>query len=218
MRFHEPLLLPFVSIAAGIAIASRQNIPLREAGAAGAAMAVLALAGYLAGSRRLAFVTCLGGLVFAGIAIVASRQPPARPRLTVRDNVPAIFEGCVVDPALVAADRERFTVELAPGARAQVSLSARSVPGNPTGIFPDLPYGTHMEFQGKVRQPHNYDDPGTFDSVNYLARQQIYWTAAGDASNVHVLPGKCGNPLIGFIFAIRSAALNRLDHLYADDD
>ena len=219
MRFHEPLLLPFASVAAGVAIAGKQPIPLRNACLAAAAVATLALIGYFTrdkarhdriGARPIAFVACLGALFFAGMAIVAARPPHAPPRLSVRDNVPAIFEGCVVDPALVAADRERFTVELAPRARAQVSLSSRAT-------FPDLPYGTHLEFQGKVRQTHNYNDPGTFDSVHYLARQQIYWTAAGDAANVHVLPGHCGNPITGFIFAIRSAALNRLDGLYAND-
>jgi competence protein ComEC len=211
VRFHEPLLLPLVSIAAGVAIASRQSTPLGEGCLAGVAMAALAVAGYFAGSRRLAFVTCMGALVFGGFAIVASHAPAAPPRLSVPDNATAIFEGCVVDPALVAADREHFTVELAPHARAQVSLSARD------GLFPNLPYGTHLEFQGKVRQSHNYNDPGAFDAVHYLARQHIYWTAAGDASNVHVLSGKCGNRVAGFIFAIRSAALNRLDRLYAND-
>jgi competence protein ComEC len=210
VRFHEPLLLPFASVATGVAIGAEQSIPLREACLAAAAMAALALIGHCAKSRRIARTTGLGALVFAGIAIVAARPPHAPPRLSVPDNVPAIFEGCVVDPALMATDRERFTIELAPGARAQVSLTSR-------GIFPNLPYGTHLEFQGKVRRTHNYNDPGTFDAVHYLARQQIYWTAAGDAANVHVLAGRCGNRLTGFIFAIRSAALNRLDWLYADD-
>jgi competence protein ComEC len=211
VRFHEPLLLPFASVAVGVAITAEQPIPLREACLAGAAIALLAVVAWFAGSRRLAFAACLGALVFAGMAIVAAHRPHLPPKLSVRDNVPAIFEGCVVDPALVAADREHFTVELAPHARAQVSLSARA------GLFPVLPYGTHLEFQGKVRQPHNYNDPGTFDAVHYLARQQIYWTAAGDASNVRVLSGGCGNRVAAFIFAIRSAALNRLDRLYAND-
>jgi competence protein ComEC len=212
VRLHEPLLLPFASVAAGVAIQSTQPVPLREACLAVAAMAVLALTGYFAGSsRRIAWACSLAGLIFAGMALVAARPQHAPPRLSVRDNVPAIFEGCVVDPALVATDRERFTVELAPRARAQVSLSSRAA------LFPDLPYGTHLEFQGKVRQPHNYNDPGAFDAVHYLARQQIYWTASGDASNVRILAGRCGNRLAGAIFAIRSAALNRLDRLYAND-
>jgi competence protein ComEC len=227
VRFHEPLLLPFASVAAGVAIAAKEPIPLRDAYLAGAAMAALALIAYftqhttgqkqIESRRRIAFAACLGALMFAGMAIVAARPPHAPPQLSVNDNVPAIFAGCVVDPALVAADRERFTVELAPRARVQVSLSARATPANPAGQFPALPYGTNVEFQGKVRRTHNYNDPGAFDAVHYLARQRIYWTAASDASSVHVLSGRCGNPITGFIFAIRSGALNRLDRLYAND-
>ena len=231
MRLHEPLLLPFVSVAAGVAIATKQQIPLREACLAGAAMVMLALISHFTRDKvdqdkscghRITFAASLAALVFAGMAIVAARPPQAPPKLSVRDNVPAIFEGCVVAPALVAADRERFTIELAPRARAQVSLSSRPAvsdanPSLSTGLFPDLPYGTHLEFQGKVRQTHNYNDAGAFDAVHYLARQKIYWAAAGDASNVHVLSGRCGNRIAGFIFAIRSTALNRLDQLYAND-
>jgi competence protein ComEC len=183
-------------------------------------MFVLAGIGYLtrkAGERRVAFAACLGALTFAGIAIVAGRPVRLPPKLSVRDNVPALFDGCVVDPALVAADRERFIVELAPGARAQVSLSSRPTPANPDGAFPELPYGTRVEFQGRVRQTHNYNDPGAFDAVHYFARQQIYWTATGNASDVHVLAGRCGNRIAAFIFAIRSAALDRLDRLYTHD-
>jgi competence protein ComEC len=176
-------------------------------------MATLALAAHLIGSRRLAHASCLAGLVLAGVAISQAHPRLAAPKLSVPDNTPAIFEGCVVDPALVAADRERFTVELAPRARAQVSLFLRP----PSTVFPELPYGSHIEFQGKVRQPHNYNDPGAFDAVHYLARQEIYWDAAGDASTVRVLPGRCGNPAARFIFGIRSAALNRLGTLYAND-
>jgi competence protein ComEC len=180
-------------------------------------MTALAVIGYVAGSRRLAFLTGLGSLVFAGMGIYAARPTSAAPRLSVADNVPTILEGCVVDPALVAADRERFTLELARGARAQISLSSRPTDADPAGSFPALPYGTHVELTAKVRQSHNYNDPGAFDSVHYLARQHIYWAASGAASGVHVLPGRCGNRLAGFIFAIRSAALNRLDELYRKD-
>ncbi len=211
MFVREPLLLPFAAIAAGIAIAGHQEFSAKEAFPATALLSVLALIAYLLKtSRAVAGAACFCALVFAGISLVVARPARAAPTLSVPDNVPAIFEGCVVDPALVAADRERFTLELAPAARAQVSLSSHNT-------FPDLPYGTHLEFQGKVRRPHNYNDPGTFDNVHYLARQQVYWTAAGDAANVHVLSGHCGNRVAAFIFAIRSAALTRLDTLYAND-
>src|SRR5579862_2379052 len=111
MRFHEPLLLPFAAVAAGVALARYQQFPLREVTLACAALALLALCSLIARSRQLAFATCLTSLVFGGIVLSEARIPPPAPALSVRDNVPAILEGCVVDPALVAADREHFTLE-----------------------------------------------------------------------------------------------------------
>jgi competence protein ComEC len=211
VRLHEPLLPLCAAFAAGIATASYQPISLSEACIAGAAMAALGVVGFVAGARRAGFAAGLGAMVFAGAAAVAAHPRSRAPELSVRDNVPAIFEGCVVDPALTATDRERFTLELAPGARAQVSLSARD------GVFPVLPYGTHLEFQGKVRRTHNYNDPGAFDNVQYLARKHIYWTATADASTVHVLAGHCGNALPGLIYRVRAGGVERLDRLYAND-
>jgi len=151
-------------------------------------------------------------LLFLGFALVAAHPPVPPPTLSVPDNIPAILDGCVVDPALIAADRERFTVELAPGARSQVSLFAK-----PTESFPRLDYGTLVEFTGKVRTPHNYNNPGSFDNAHYLARQKIYWTASADVSQVRKLPGSCGNWHDRVIFGIRTASLDRLDSLYAND-
>jgi competence protein ComEC len=151
-------------------------------------------------------------LAFAGISLSSSRPFPSSPSLSVPDNVPAVFDGCVVDPALVAADREHFTVELTRGARAQVSLFAK-----PDESFPELSYGMIVEFTGKVRRPHNYNNPGAFDAVHYFARQRIYWNASADAATVHILPGQCGNSFTRAIFGLRMACLERLDRLYAGD-
>jgi competence protein ComEC len=217
VRLREPLLLPFASVAAGITLARYAPFPLRPVLLAAAALALLAAAAWAARCRWLTLVCTLTALVFGGIALAVSRPAELPPGLSVPDNTPAIFEGCVVDPALLAADRERFTIELAPGARAQVSLFARE-----GEHFPDLPYGTRVEFPGKVRRTHNYRDPGVFDVVNFLARQHIFWNATADAGKLRVLgtraQGKgCGNRLAAFIFALRSAGLERLDRLYAND-
>src|SRR5580692_3039859 len=139
MRLHEPLLPPFAAVPAGLAIARSQQFPERAVTLAAAAIAAAAVIARLAHSKQLAFAGSLIALVFGAIALSGSRPPQPPPSLSVRDNVPAIFEGCVVDPALVAADRERFTVELAPRARAQVSLSLRPTLSNPNPAFPDLP-------------------------------------------------------------------------------
>lgn len=157
-------------------------------------------------------IGAFAALIFAGAAAVASRPPHPPPSLSVPDNVPTILGGCVVDPALVAADREKFTVELAPGARSQVSLFAR-----PTETFPRLPYGTPVEFTGKVRTPHNFNNPGSFDNVHFLARQRIFWTASADVRSLKILPGACGAFADKVIFDIRMAALDRLDSLYSGD-
>lgn len=211
MRVREPLIIVFAVVAVGISIATYCSVPLTHAVAATVASGVLCLIASRIG-RTAFWFTVPSVLAFAGVALVASRPFPAPPVLSVPDNVPAILEGCVVDPALVAADRERFTVELAPGARAQVSLFAK-----PDEEFPALSYGIRVEFTGKVRRPHNYNNPGAFDAVHYFARQRIFWNASADAATVHILPGHCGNPLARAIFALRMASLDRLDRLYTND-
>lgn len=202
---------PFCALAAGVAIARYVSFPLRSVLLAAAGIWVLAVAARLATSK-LAYGCTLLGLVFGGIAILEIHAVPPPPSLSVADNTPAIFTGCVTEPALIATDRERFTVDLAPAARAQVSLYAREDTN-----FAELPYGTRVEFEGKVRRTHNFNDPGAFDAVHYYARQRVYWNASGNAATVHTLAGRCGNPVMRGIFGIRSAALNRLDRLYAND-
>ena len=204
MRFREPLILPLAAVGSGMAIASLLPFAPAPVVLAAAGIGALAWVGY-----RPVFLLAL---CFAGIAVYALSPLQPAPALSVPDNTPAIFEGCVIEPAMAAADRERFTVELAPHARAKVTLYARDSAG-----FPALPYGTRVEFEGKVRRPRNYEDPGTFDNAHYLARQQVYWTASGDAARVRILSGKCGNLFAWAIFTIRGAALQRIENLYSGD-
>lgn len=231
MRWREPLLIPFSAVAAGIAAAaslqlSPAHFTLFESLAAALALSFIAITGWARNSSpRPSLTMRLPGycaFFFAGTALVALHPENPPPSLSILDNTAAILEGCVVDPALVAADRERFVLELAPGARAQVSLFEKTglektSSENVLPSFPRLPYGTRLEFQGKVRRPHNFNNPGSFDAVHYFARQQVYWNASGDAATVRVLPGRCGRLIPRFIFEIRSAALERLDTLYAND-
>ncbi|HYA18921.1 MAG TPA: ComEC/Rec2 family competence protein [Bryobacteraceae bacterium] len=212
MRFREPLLLPFLAIATGVSLALGTDFAFRATLVAALAAGCLALVAGAIRARGVALAAWLVALCFGGMALVAGRAAGGPPKLSVPDKSEAIFEGCVTDPALLSADRERLTVDLAPGARAQVSLYAR-----PGEAFPDLPYGTRIEFPGKARTTHNFNNPGGFDNVRFLARQRIYWNVSGDAASVKVLAGRCGNVVSRAIFAIRSAALNRLDSLYAND-
>ena len=211
-RAAEPLLLPFIAIACGVALSSLVPFAASEILAAFACLCCLSLTAHFLGlsrARRFAsIILCL----FLGILLVAFHPSPPVPRLSVPDGTLATLAGCVVQPAMLASERERFTVELDAGARAQVSLFAKD-----SRPFPELPYGSNVEFLGKVRHPHNFANPGSFDAVAYMARQQVYWTAFGDAASVKLLPGHCGSPFARFIYSIRSIALQRLDRLYPDD-
>ena len=196
MRLREPLIVPCLCLAAGVVAAHFQPIPLSTALLAGSACASLAIIAQLA-VRPAGIAARIGAgvaTVFAGVALGVGRPEPPPRVLSVPDNSLAIFQGCVTDPALLGADRERFGIELAPGARAQVSLYAK-----PDETFPALPYGTIVELDGKARTPHNYANPGEFDYVDYLARQNIYWSISAEASRVRVLPGRCGNRFAGLI-------------------
>jgi competence protein ComEC len=213
VRFREPLLLPFACFAAGIVVGTYESIPARNSLAAGAACIFLALMGNATARRCIAARLAAGAaVVFLGIALAVIRTLPPPRILSVPDNTLAIFDGCVIDPGLTGGDRERFSVELSPGARAAVSLYAR-----PGENFPLLPYGSLVEFQGKAREPHNFGNPGAFDYKTYLARQRIYWNISAAASTVRILPGHCGNRFAKFISGLRVSALERLDRLYADN-
>src|SRR5579884_2780150 len=109
-----------------------------------AGFSILGIAAFALRSPRCILLTA-GGVSFAGGMLLAALHPlqPA-PTLSVPDNTPVILQGCVVDPALISSEREKFVLELAPGARAQVSLYSRD------GTFPALPYGKLIEFTGKV--------------------------------------------------------------------
>ena len=73
-------------------------------------------------------------------------------------------------------DRDQFVLELAPKARARVSLTIRD-----GETPPDLRYGQRVELEARVRRIRNFQNPGEFDYEGFSARSDIYWTAAPPA-------------------------------------
>jgi competence protein ComEC len=121
-----------------------------------------------------------------------------------------ILSGCVVQPPALSGDRERFVVELDPGARVQVTAYAREGQAPPA-----LRYGQRVEFEARVRRPRNFGNPGSFDYARYLARRNIYWTASmNTGAAVAMLPGQCGSRFQAAIVGLRVMALDRLAELY----
>ena len=158
----------------------------------------------------MAGACCLLGFVFAGVLVDLAHRPDTRPELDAEGREPVILSGCVVEPPALAGDKERFIVELDARARVQVTAYARE--DQPP---PQLHYGQRVEFEARVRRPRNYGNPGAFDYARYLARRDIYWTAAMiPGSAVSILPGQCGSRFEAAIVGLRVMALERIARLY----
>ena len=207
---REPLIAPLAAIALGILLARAVPFEPRELGALIAAFSALGALSLWLRKKVLALACTLLALTAAGCFTWLSHRPGPAPELDTDDGEPVILSGCVVDPAVLARDREQFTLELGPGARARVNWYLR-----PGETAPAFRYGQLVEFPAKTRRPHNYQNPGAFDYVHYLARQSIYWTASSPAgARAKILPGRCGSSFWRAIYALRTAALGRIETLY----
>ena len=208
----DPLVGPLAAIAAGILVSRYVPFPQSELLWAIAAFLVLGIVAVWRKARLLAGACCALGLFCAGMLTDAVNTPGPPPEMDTTARELVILGGCVVEPPAVSGDRERFILELEPHARAQVTLYAREDEPLPT-----LHYGQRVELDARVRKPHNFGNPGAFDYARYLARQDIYWTASGNASTVRVLPGRCGHAFQKAMMDLRAAALARLERLYHGD-
>jgi len=208
--WNEPMLIPAIGLAAGVLLERLEPFTLLEAGVAATAFALLALAPGLVVRRRV----CAGLACCAlGLGAAVWHRPGPAPVIEASASEAVILEGCVVEPSVFSENREQFTLELAPGARGRVSLNLRE-----GQTAPRLRYGQRVELEGRVRPPHNFGNPGAFDFEGYSARRQIYWSiSTRTGAEVTVLPGECGSKLAGWLFGLRSEALERLEALYAGD-
>ncbi len=207
----DPLIPPLAAVVAGILLGHWLPFSTRESAwpvAAFLALALLARASPLRGA-------CIAlALVFAGTLDLALHRPPPAPEIDAGFRETVLLDGCVVEPTVFSPGREQFTLELAWNARARVSLPLEDDPAP----LQKLAYGQRVEIEARVRSPHNYNNPGGFDYTAYLARQNIYWTATMTrGSQAVILPGRCGSRFLGLVFALRTAALERLDQLYSGD-
>ena len=163
---------------------------------------------------RLTAVCLFLTFASAGLFLSTVRQKGAPPTLNIGSGDTAIISGCVVDPPVFYEHRSRFLLELERGALMQVSLYFT----NDDDPAPDLRYGQQIELEAKIKEPHNFRNPGAFDYVNYLARKDIYWTATAKGGvPITVLPGRCGSRFDAFISTIRTGAFERLEQLFPGD-
>lgn len=210
---REPLLLPFLALAAGIIAAHFNYFELHElVWPAALTVLLLSITWLLPSARRMSLATILLVFSAAGIATQAAHRRGPNPRLNVDDGETVLLDGCVVDPPVFAPDKAQFTLQLAPGASVRISEQLKG------GAGPQFGYGDRLEAAAKVRTPHNFQNAGEFDYAGWLAAQHIYWTATvSSGDDLHVLPGQCGNRALVWLFRIRTWALGRLDGLYPGD-
>jgi len=209
---REPLVLPLLGFAAGILLDQTAPFSTREAALAAVALAILAL---LPASPWIKRIAALLAMFFAGAFAGAWHRPGPPPEIDATSREIVILSGCVVEPTVFGEDRAQFTLELEPGARAQVLIPSDEGDPAPTR----LAYGQRIEIIARVRRPHNFNNPGSFDYAAYLARRNIFWTASMPRNTpATVLPGRCGWRFMAGIFALRTAALDRIDRLYPDNN
>lgn len=206
-----------MAIIAGIVAArwldsARLGFSVWDAGWPALAFLIFAVVSRARWLRRVCVTACL---LFIGAISQAWHRPGPRPVIDASSRETVGLDGCVVEPSAFFPDREKFTLELAKGARATVTLPIQA---DGDAAAPSLRYGQRVAIEARIRAPRNFRNPGAFDYQGYLARQQIYWTASiRRGSTVEVLPGECGSRAMKALFAIRGAALGRIDQLYLDD-
>ena len=150
-------------------------------------------------------------VLFGGAFLAVLHRPRRPPEIDAGGQETVILEGCVVSPPEFSEGRDQFVLELAPKARAQVTLAIRN-----GETPPDLRYGQWVELEARVRRIRNFQNPGEFDYEGFSARRDIYWTAASiGAGSVVVKPGRCGSRFMAAVFCVRSGALGRIERLYA---
>ncbi len=218
---REPLIPPFAALLAGILLSRMTDLPVWQALWPIAVFAGLAMLAARVGNRWLKRISAGLALVFAGLLTGAWHRPGPPPEIDAGSRETVILAGCVVEPSVLSPRREQFTLDLDPGARARVTLPIEDA--DPAGSSETRPqtlrYGQRVEIEARIRAPRNFRNPGSFDYAGYLARQQIYWTATMRRGTIaRILPGRCGSRGWAMLYALREAALDRLEKLYAGDE
>ena len=208
----EPLLAPLAALATGILLSKLILLDTGELTILLLLLGGLTLAARRV-SKRLVFCCSLFTLSAAGMLLGIRQRPHAPPVIDAGAHETVLLSGCVVSPPAFSEGRAQFGLELAPNAQARITMILRE-----GDALPNLHYGERIELEARIRPLRNFQNPGSFDYQAYAARSGIYWTASVRASqSVRVLPGRCGSRWRAAIFTLRTAALDRIEHLFADN-
>ena len=120
---RDPLLAPAMSIAAGIVVT--RFVPFTSVELQMAFAALVALTAFAAwkSTKRVTVACVLCALAFAGAISREKHRLLKTPQLNAASNELLILAGCIVEPPSVTEDRQQVLLELAPHARARISIA-----------------------------------------------------------------------------------------------
>lgn len=209
---RAPFLIPFLSLASGIAFSRLLFANQMETAAAFGASATVCLAAWRWTPRLMPLALWAGCLWLGAVTETWHREVPP-PGIDAGPSETVVAEGCVVESTAWSADRAVFVLELEPGARARVSVYPRR-----DETPPSLRYGERVEMEGRFRTPRNFENPGGLDYAGLLARRRIYWQASvSGAGRVKRLPGACGSPARAWLASMRERSLAAIDREFPPD-
>jgi len=209
-NLKDPLIPAVLGIASGILASHYLDFSNRESISAAATLTIFAFAAHSTWLKR---TSAYVAIFFTGALAESLNRPGPNPTIDATSKEIMILEGCIVEPTVFSPTKEQFTLELAPKAKARVTFNL-----DDDAPPQRLDYGTRVEIEARLRQPHNYNNPGAFDYALYLGRQNIYWTATmARGTTAKILQGRCGSRFWSIIYKIRTAAVDRIEKLYPND-
>jgi competence protein ComEC len=213
MYVREPLLIPFAALAAGILLAHLIFFRYSDLVVPGAlAFGLVGVVFCCRSSNRTNLSAACACLALAGIGTQIFHRLGPSPKLDADDGEVVLLSGCVTNPPVFSPQREQFTLSLTPRAAVRISVNLK------TDADIQLEYGQRVEVTAKVRVPRNFQNPDSFDYAGYLAAQHIFWNGSvAGPSDIHALPGTCGSFTVGWLYRVRTWALERLRQLYPGD-
>ncbi|MBI2678218.1 MAG: ComEC/Rec2 family competence protein [Candidatus Koribacter versatilis] len=238
-RGRAPLLAAAAAFSAGIIVAGAAWRPTTW----WLALALLAIAGALAGARRhprIAYAVALLLMATLGALDLQLRPPRVAGDLApYLDGNEAVFTAHVVHDGMVrergaeqrqVVDVETETIEtngVRTPLRARIRLSiysreARDTDDDTPAVAADtgrqFVYGERLRVTARLRPPHNYGNPGSFDYAGYLAERGIVALATASQQRVEARPGdfheETGHALFRWRSQLRRALLARIGSLW----
>jgi competence protein ComEC len=212
----NPLVAPLLALAAGVVLAHFVRFEIRELLIVVAILVIITVVKGVtvtSNTKLLLWICCHVTMLASGALLQTLHTRGRSPEIDASSRETVLVSGCVVEPSAFNDGRDQFILELAPRARARVSLAVRE-----GETPPDFAYGQKVELQARLRPVRNFQNPGAFDYAAFSARGNIYWNASVAAGSlVAMQPGRCGTAFARAIFGLRTAALNRIEQLYKND-